>query len=277
MDIFQNLEERQMSRVQYPSRTKAQAIRNSGVLNHQYVSNLVLQGLLFILLLTLLIPRSYAVLSSSAQTGTHLQHLGNENNWQKRAFLEAKQAYENGDYTLTYRISKPLAVSGYREAMALVAVMYDAGQGVKQSDYQAFRWYKKAAVAGDMESQHNLAVSYAKGHGVKKNINKALKWWRRSAMKGHVDAQFNLGIIYATGNDTINADLKKSIKWWRMAAMNGDPVAQFNLGALYANGTGMSSRTCEASRWWKKSAENGFEQAKAALMYIQAKEDYDIC
>ena len=59
--------------------------------------------------------------------------------------------------------------------------------------------------------------------------------------------------------------------------MNGDAIAQFNLGALYANGIGMSSRTCEASRWWKKSAANGFVQAEMALAVLQTKSDYDIC
>jgi TPR repeat protein len=49
------------------------------------------------------------------------------------------------------------------------------------------------------------------------------------------------------------------------------------LGALYANGIGMSSRTCEASRWWKKSAANGFARAEMALALLETKSDYAIC
>ena len=67
------------------------------------------------------------------------------------------------------------------------------------------------------------------------------------------------------------------MKWWRMAAMSGDPAAQFNLGAIYANGIGMTSQTCEASHWWKKSAANGFAQAEMALAVLQTKSDYASC
>lgn len=192
-------------------------------------------------------------------------------------FETAKAAFDDQEYYLSYRLFRHLAEAGHGYAQYFLATQYDTGLGVAKNAGQAFRWYKQAANAEIHVAQHNLAVAYAQGSGVEPDFQKAMRWWKHAAMRGNTDSQYNLGIIYISGKAHVKPDLNKAIRYWRMAAINGDEVAQFNLGALYANGVGMSSRTCEASRWWQKSAENGFEQAKVALAMLQSKKDYELC
>lgn len=197
----------------------------------------------------------------------------NENSY----YTTAKLAYDTQEYVYSSRIFDILASQGHVQAQYLLASQYDVGLGVDVDKMKSFILYQQAARGGVLAAQYNLAVAYAKGQGTQVNLAKAIYWWKSAAKKGNTDAQFNLGTIYASGFGSIEPNLKKALKWWRMASMSGDAIAQFNLGVLYANGIGLSSRTCEASRWWKKSAANGFSQAKLALALLETKKDYATC
>ena len=48
-------------------------------------------------------------------------------------------------------------------------------------------------------------------------------------------------------------------------AMSGFPDKQFKLGWMYANGEGVEKDYKEAVKWYRKAAEQGSENAKAAL------------
>lgn len=239
-------------------------------------SDFLFISLIMLFLISLLV--SQRVLASSSSFKVSFSHeVGSAYHQQRDNFSQARIAFENKDYVYSARLLTALAEMGHVRAQYLLATQYDAGLGVEKNEFSSFHWYKKAAKAGIGIAQHNLAVAYAQGNGIKPDLFKAIKWWKRAANAGNTDSQYNLGIIYAGGRDSIEPNLKKALKWWRMAAIGGDAIAQFNLGALYANGIGMSSRTCEASRWWKKSAENGFTQAKMALAVLETKKDYEVC
>jgi len=51
----------------------------------------------------------------------------------------------------------------------------------------------------------------------------------------------------------------------RADAEKGDAQAQYNLGVSYANGQGVPKDKAQAKQWYRKAAEQGFEQAQDAL------------
>jgi TPR repeat protein len=61
---------------------------------------------------------------------------------------EGKAAYARGDYHVALREFMPLAQAGHPLAQFLVAVMYVEGEGVRQNEAEAVRWFRLAADQG---------------------------------------------------------------------------------------------------------------------------------
>ena len=72
--------------------------------------------------------------------------------------------------------------------MILLGVMYGGGEGVRQDDAQAFRWFEKAALGGSGMAMYNLAMMYENGTGVPKSREKALTWYGKAASAGIQEA-----------------------------------------------------------------------------------------
>ena len=71
-----------------------------------------------------------------------------------------------------------------------LGMMYYHGEGIKQNDAEALRWFTKAAEQGDAEAQTNLGVMYLKGEGVKQDDAEALRWFTKAAEQGDAEAQY---------------------------------------------------------------------------------------
>lgn len=61
-----------------------------------------------------------------------------------------------------------------------VAKIYDEGAHIKQSDVDAFYWYKIAANNGNPEAALQLGYFYCRGIGTDKNIELANTWFEKS-------------------------------------------------------------------------------------------------
>ena len=57
-------------------------------------------------------------------------------------------------------------------------------------------------------------------------------------------------------------DVTEATKWFRKSAEQGEAKAQSNLGVLYANGDGIPEDNVLAYMWWKLAAAQGHEVAK---------------
>ena len=66
-------------------------------------------------------------------------------------------------------------------------------------------------------------------------------------------------------------DYETAVKLYKEAAEQGNEKAQFNLARCYAIGEGVEKDLKEAEYWFRKAAERGLEQAKAALERIGAE------
>ncbi len=62
---------------------------------------------------------------------------------------------------------------------------------------------------------------------------------------------------------------KKAFELLKKLAEQGDSQAQYNLGAMYENGEGTEENIEQAKYWYKKSADQGNEDAKEALKELE--------
>jgi TPR repeat protein len=79
---------------------------------------------------------------------------------------------------------------------------------------------EQAAAQDHPNAQYNLAVMYQKGDGVKQSNQKALFWYEKAAAKDLAIAQYNLGMIYFEGK-LVEKDEAKAKELWQKAADQG--------------------------------------------------------
>jgi TPR repeat protein len=119
------------------------------------------------------------------------------------------------------------AEAGDPQAQFRLALMHDAGKGVKQDSAKAARWLQKAAEQGHVEAQYNLATMYDIGHGVAQDYTEAAKWYRTAAGQGYTSAQKNLGAKYGMGQGVPKNNVEAYV-WSAIAAQSGDEGAVKN-------------------------------------------------
>ena len=108
-------------------------------------------------------------------------------------------------------------------AMVALAIRYERGVGVKQSDKKAIELYEMAAKRGNATAQYNLGGYYLHGMiGLTKSSKRGFEYFTLAAEQGLATAQYNLGIICAQGNNGIEQSWTKAREWWTKAAAQGD-------------------------------------------------------
>jgi len=96
----------------------------------------------------------------------------------------ADKAYLRGDYDNALQDIQFLAHGGEARAQYDLGLMYDKGQGVPQSDFEAMQWYERAAEQGEPRAQYNLGLMHFNGQGVAPDLVKAYYWISLSASHG---------------------------------------------------------------------------------------------
>ncbi|MCF6293413.1 MAG: sel1 repeat family protein [Robiginitomaculum sp.] len=97
-------------------------------------------------------------------------------------------AYKQGDFEQALNIFSQLAEDDNAVAQFNLGVMYDNGQGVRQSNKKAFSLVEKSAELGFSEAQFNLGLFYINRIGVRKFKQKAIYWYKKAAAQGDADA-----------------------------------------------------------------------------------------
>ena len=78
--------------------------------------------------------------------------------------------------TATLDQLRQLAISGDPPAENALALRYASGDGVRQDDSEAARWFTKAAEAGSVKAQAALGTRYWAGRGVPSSLTQAYFW-----------------------------------------------------------------------------------------------------
>ena len=209
----------------------------------------------------------------------------------ERGYVDAQQklgyCYDTGngvtenDYEAVkwYRKS---AEQGYARAQCNLGYCYEKGDGVSQNDAQAYYWYKKAAEQGFDTAQYNLGQCYRVARGTSKDITEAIKWYLKSAEQGYEDAKTRLSELGITPikvdasltagqlNDKgveyhNNKNYSAAFQYYLKAIEKGNMYSQYNLGLLFQYGLGVKADSAEAVKWYRKSANQGYEEAKKKL------------
>ncbi len=85
----------------------------------------------------------------------------------------------------------------------ILAGRYELGEGVPQSDEQAFKWYFQAARNGNSRAQNNLGWMYMTGIGVKQNKSAAYAWYKIAAGNKAISRSARLLVANKMTNDQI--------------------------------------------------------------------------
>ena len=140
----------------------------------------------------------------------------------EQQFQQGLTAYEQSNYQTAFKLWLPMAEQGYAKAQFNLGVMYAKGQGVKQDDFEAVKWFRKAAEQGYAEAKFNLGHMYSKGRGVKQDDFEVVNWYRKAAEQGDADAQAILGFLYLLGERGVQVNKSLAKEWFGKACDNGD-------------------------------------------------------
>ncbi|GES98932.1 kinase-like domain-containing protein [Rhizophagus clarus] len=193
-----------------------------------------------------------------------------ENNQSK---LTAEKKHENTERHNHLFLFQNNNIIGFYENR--LGCLYHKGIGTETNKVKAFELYKIAAEKGHTLAQNNLGLLYQNGEGTEKDIDKAIYWFNKAAANGSKTVQYNLGTekgntiaqnhlgsLYIDGVDT-EKDLEKAIyccgKW--------DERSLYRIGECYGLGIGVNKNEIKAFEHYKKSAEDGYVEAKFILGY----------
>ena len=180
------------------------------------------------------------------------------------------------------------AETGDAAAQLALGRAYQDGNGVRENDDLAVKWYRKAADQGNAAAENNLGVMYRMGIGVEKNNEEAVKWYHMAARNGDANAMFNIGAAYYD-NDVQSANALAAYEWFvlaeeagsssasdavqRTAKEIGAPLVQdalVELAQMYEKGIDLPQNYSRAIKWYNRAADSGSASAKVQLasMYM---------
>ena len=145
------------------------------------------------------------------------------------------EAYEAGNYEVSYAELKPLSKDGDRIAQFYMGKMYYSGQGVKKDWAVAIDYYKKSADQGFSKAQNNLGMMYLNGESVARNAELGFQWIAKAADQDLVIAQIHLGVALTYEGSPLSLDRVRGLHYLEAAASQNDPNAITKLGGYYAD------------------------------------------
>ncbi|KAL7549774.1 hypothetical protein ACHAWF_013036 [Thalassiosira exigua] len=109
----------------------------------------------------------------------------------KLALLYEYPVQSNGlvpvDVVAAFEWFKAAAEGGHVPSMAELALCYELGCGVAQSDEEALEWYTKAARAGHSASHYSVGEHFEEARGVRMDHEEACLWYYRAVVLGDED------------------------------------------------------------------------------------------
>ncbi len=123
-----------------------------------------------------------------------------------------------------------------------------------------------SAAADSVDTMDYLSIgeTYEKGIGREVNLAKAFYYYELAAENGDPTGLNKLGNMYAKGIGC-NKDIYKAAKYYLLAAEKGNKFAQHNIAFCYWDGVGIEKDRKKAVMWMRRSAAQGFDDAKKAL------------
>lgn len=161
------------------------------------------------------------------------------------------------------------AKAGNDQAQVLVGRCYLVGEGVKNSDEEAIKWFRKAASKRNAAGMYNLARAHSNGWGgLSVDDVTAFHMYSDAAKRGSIPALRELGNLCRLGTREVEANSQKARKLLVEASDKGDVKAKLNLAYLYHYGVGSNGAgkdSLAAHFWYQAAAKAGDQTAKGYL------------
>ena len=129
------------------------------------------------------------------------------NNTNYRTYMEARSAYNKGEYAKAASLWEKLAEKGFARAQTMLAILYIRGDGVSQDYSKAVQLNRKPAEEGYPAAQNLMGVMFENGLGVEKNHAEAIRWYTLAADQGFERAKENLASLINAQSDSKGRDL----------------------------------------------------------------------
>ncbi|MEE8429129.1 MAG: multiheme c-type cytochrome [Gammaproteobacteria bacterium] len=188
---------------------------------------------------------------------------------------EAKEAYENGDYTTARELFQAEADKGDLEAKHYLANLYYQGHGVSKDIAKALVLLDEAAGDDYVLSIATLGAMYLDGDKVSQDYEKAFAYFLRAAELGHLQSIVKVSQFYLNGAGVEQSN-SKAAYWFKEAAVQGHLQAQHAYALLFAQGKGVPLDYVQAYAWINMPAEAGDDEAiknRARLINLMGPED----
>lgn len=143
----------------------------------------------------------------------------------------AREAWNDKNYRLAFRLFLPMAMEGDGEAIYNVGQMHRLGWGVPENKRLAHLWQRAGSDRNDPCCMYQVAYDMREGKIVPEDKPAAVALFRRAAQLGDQDSQFQLGRCYELG-DGVPVDLHRAMHWYRLAACEWCESAESRLLTL---------------------------------------------
>lgn len=107
-------------------------------------------------------------------------------------YEDAMVAYDRGHLNKAFKLFLAGAQAADVDCMAMVAVMYGAGEGVRIDLHQSIEWDQKAIAAGSELAFLNIAITYR----CMGDLVSARHWFERALESGDGEAALHLAKLY---------------------------------------------------------------------------------
>ena len=192
-----------------------------------------------------------------------------------REFLTVKELCQTDDYATDFPKLIELAKAKNIFAQHALGLMYADGDGVKQDDVEATRWFRLAAEEKYTPAQYNLGKMYEEGRGVAKDYGEAVDWYRIAADEENAEAQCKLGMMFDEGKCGVLQNYVAAAEWYKRAMEKGSVEAKYRLGVMYQNGRGVELDDEKVAEYIIEAAKAGSIAAQNHLgEMLREKKDY---
>jgi GAF domain/PilZ domain/Sel1 repeat len=156
-------------------------------------------------------------------------------------------------YTSAPLIQKKLQARGATHLQSVLASGPTAPSAASASpsvETASLEQLTQMAEKGDASAQNLLGLRYVSGEGVRQDEHEAVRWFTKAAEQGNVSAQSKLGSIYFRGRE-IPQNLNQAYFWMVLARANGDETSKVMAPIVAARLTRGQATSIEldASRW----------------------------
>ncbi|MEX1049597.1 MAG: tetratricopeptide repeat protein [Akkermansiaceae bacterium] len=178
----------------------------------------------------------------------------------------ALDAFQAGRHAKAVELAKPLAEQGNAEALYLMGLAHETGQGADADREKALEFYRKAAAAKHKDAVYRLSFILLASEDEKER-DQARETLESAAKNDPAVAGRILGEAYLRGRLTPAADPDKAVFWWKRAADAGDIPSLLLIARFYEGQFGFPElkNSQEALASYAKAAGLGNTGAMAAL------------